>query len=413
MRKTLVILSIILVVSFNLLHAGADRSFAEVKALARAEGKPVLIEFFRSDCEYCEKAKGAIEKEESIISVIKAVVYQPINVLIGEGVQISEEYHAGTTYPVFVLTSNSGEVIKRWVGFSTPKAFVSNLSTGLGNQVTVDQRMARLEKTPTLDDALFVANYLADTRQYMQAIKYYRKAGQIGKAKNLNYSYQIFENTANAIWNDLMPFDSLFPAADYVMTKGNADHIRKLAIISLNVARRFDHFDGIQKYAQAGIRVTANSQNRRFQMSHENIKADYKLHFEGDSAGAARLKIMTLGPDWNKKPNKVLQLTKWYAEREVYLDTAFRYCDWLLGVANEDKQKAQTYSVLAIIYDARDELNKAFNAAKTALELDPDHPGAVKLKLIIVELSPSILDLLTVPFHNGINSCINHTICER
>jgi tetratricopeptide (TPR) repeat protein len=374
MRNTLVILSIILIMSFNLLHAGVDRSFAEAKAQARSEGKPLLIEFFRSDCEYCEKAKGAIEKEESIISTLKAVVYQPINVLIGEGVQISEDYHAGTTYPVFVLTNSSGEVIKRWVGFSTPQAFISNLNTGLGNQVTVDQRIARLEQAPTLDDALFVGNYLADTRQYMEAIKYFQKANKIGAAKNFDYSYQIFENTANAIWNDLMPFDSIFPVADIVMLKRNADNIRKVAIIMLNLARRFDHFDGIEKYVQAGIQVTANSQNRSFQMSHVNIQADYRLYFEKDSAEAAQLKISTLGPDWNKKPNKVLQLTQWYAERAIYLDTAFRYCDWLLSIANEDKQKAQAYSVQAMIYDARGDLNKAFEAAKTALELDPDHP---------------------------------------
>lgn len=374
MKNTLVILSIILIVSINLLHAGEERSFAEAKALAKAAGKPILIEFFRSDCEYCEKAKGAIESEESLINALKAVIYQPINVLIGEGVQISEDYHVGTTYPVFVLTSNSGEVIKRWVGFSTPQAFISNLTAGLGNQVTVDQRVARLEKAPTLDDALFVANYLADTRQYMEAREYFRRATQIGKARNLNYSYQIFENTANAIWNELLPFDSIFPVADVVMTGGNADHIRKTAIIALNVARKFDRFDGIKGYVQTGIRVTANSQNRRFQLSHTNIKADYALHFDRDSAEASSLKISTLGQDWNKKPNKVLQLTKWYAERGIYLNTAFKYCDWLLGVANDDKQKAQVYSVLAIIYDVKNELNNAFNAAKTALELDPDHP---------------------------------------
>ena len=43
-------------------------------------------------------------------------------------------------------------------------------------------------------------------------------------------------------------------------------------------------------------------------------------------------------------------------------------------MSTEDRQKSQVYSVLAILYDDQNKLNEDFNAAKTALELDPDHP---------------------------------------
>jgi len=374
MAKALIIASILVTFNLGFAHAQEDRTFEEVKAQAVREGKPLLLEFFRSDCEYCEKAKGAIEKEESIQSALEAVVYYPVNVLIGEGVQISEDYRVGTTYPVFILTNSNGDVIKRWVGFSNPRAFLGYLDAGLSNPVTIDRRIGRLETSPTLEDVLFLANYHEETQQYLEAVGYFRKAETFQKNRRLDYSYQIFENTANAIWNDLMPFDSIFPVADEVMERGNPDNIRKVAIIMLNLARRNDHFDGTKKYVQAGLDVTANAQDRKFSLSHENIMADYKLHFEGDSAAASQIKISILGPGWNKSPNKVLQLARWYAEREVYLDSAYRYCSWLLSVANDDKQQAQVYSIVAMIYDARGDLDKAFTAAKKAVELDADHP---------------------------------------
>jgi tetratricopeptide (TPR) repeat protein len=294
--------------------------------------------------------------------------------LDGEGVELSETYKVGTTYPAFILCNSKAEEITRWTGYSTPDRLVSKLTTSLNDLTTVNTRISRLNSKPALQDALLVARHYENTQQWLNAIKYYRLAEGLGGSRRLDYSYDICQNMVNAAWNEIVPFDSVYPMADIVLTLRKNDNVRKVGILMSSLCRKFDNYKYLEKYLQAGINATANSRDRKFMFSHENLKADYEFHIKGDSAGASRIKVASLGKDWNKKPNKVFELVKWYAERKIFLTTAKQYCDWLLTTAQEDKHKAQVYNSLADVYEGMGNIEKAYEAIETAISLDPDHP---------------------------------------
>mgnify|MGYP000029220414 CR=1 FL=1 len=74
----------------------------QIKSQSVQQNKPILMEFMRSDCEYCAKAERALEQNPTLSALVESVIYHPVNVLIGEGPGLKEQYAIGTTYPVYV-----------------------------------------------------------------------------------------------------------------------------------------------------------------------------------------------------------------------------------------------------------------------------------------------------------------------
>ncbi|MCP4704532.1 MAG: hypothetical protein GY865_07970, partial [candidate division Zixibacteria bacterium] len=112
------------------------------------------------------------------------------------------------TYPVFVLTNSTGNTITRWIGYTGGAQVLSGtLIKALTNLTTVDERLTRFKTAPSFDDALFIAGYYSGSGENVKAVDFYRKSLELGKGTGFNYSYKIFENIANAIWKDELPFD--------------------------------------------------------------------------------------------------------------------------------------------------------------------------------------------------------------
>lgn len=297
-----------------------------------------------------------------------------MNVKKGEGESLGEQYKVGPYFPVFILTDSAGSVINRWTGYTGADHFASEFSRAMSNLTTIEMRQAAFEQDPTHAEAIFLAKYHADIAEFIEAAEYYRRAQTMGN-RPTDYSYQIFENYANAAWNDQISFDEVLPTADTVMNapRKNAENIAKAAQLLSKLALRMETTDRIGRYLQAGIAATTGRQDAKGLGLHNDLKADYALYVEHDTAGAIANKKTGLGENWSGDLNQYYPFGNWCYERRINLEEAQRYVKTASERASDGPFKARQLSLLANICEARGLSTDAVRYVEQAIEQDPDN----------------------------------------
>ena len=315
--------------------------------------------------------------ETQVKQALAAVVYIPLNAGKGEGKAVSECYHVGPYFPVFVLTDSTGNVINRWTGYTGAGRFLSDFSRAMSNLTTIHSRIAAFEQSPSHTEAIFLARYHSDIAEFVSAADYYRRA-QKSSEHPVDYSYQIFENYANAAWNDKIPFDEALPTADVVIDRKNAGDISKMAQILSKLARRREATDRIGPYLKAGISASDARRDDKGLKLNADLKADFALYAEHDTLGAIAIKKAALGENWTTDLNTYYPFGSWCYERRINLVEAQRYVQHACERASDGPFKARHLSLLANICEARGFIDEAVRHAEQAVEQDPENESYTK-----------------------------------
>ncbi len=305
---------------------------------------------------------------------MQSVIHFPLNSREGEGLELSKQYKIGNHFPVFILANSSGEVIYRWTGYTGSNRFINSFRKGLSDLTTINERIARLGTNAAFADAIFLASYSSDTGEHLNAVEYYRQAGSLATSRNSDYSYEIFQNTANAALKDMIAFDEVLPAADGVLNskrKGTNNIVRMARIIS-RLARKYDKTGRIAKYLQAGIDATSNGRKESVRESHMLFMADYALYVNIDTAEAVNIKKTSLGDNWLSNPEKYYGYAKWCLERKIKLDEAEHYAREAGKRAYAGEFRAKVLNTLAEIVFIRGDTNEAIRLIDMAIEQDPE-----------------------------------------
>jgi len=315
-----------------------------------------------------------VESEEVVKEALIDVIHLPLNVKKG-GEKLGGFYHAGPYYPLFVLTNSNGDVIYRWEGYTTADKFIGSLKLGLSDITTIDERVERNNNNPNSRDINFLAKYYSAIGEYMESNKYYRMAEKSGGNAVRDNSFLIFQNYADAIWNDKLPFDSIYaPADDIINSKRSLkDNIRKAAMLITNLARKKERTDDIGKYLQTGIDATANNQNEKIKEYHYLIKADYELYINKDTAHAIGQMQLSMGEGWQNDPAKYYIYGKWCFDRRINLPEAEKYVRIACQKASEGIFRGKHLSLLAEICYAQGNTTEAIIQINLAIENDPEN----------------------------------------
>ena len=364
-----VVLSFALVINTN---ASEIATLAEAKRLSVQTGKLILLEFYHDDCEYCDQAARDAETDASIKLAFARVILLKLSVLQGQGTALATTYKVGDYYPVFILTDSTGHTISRWTGYTGVDRFIKSFNQAMSDLMTVDARVARCQANPTPKDALFLADYFTDTREHLSARDYLRLVQRL-YGTGLDFSYRLFTATAEAVWSDLLPFDSLITAADDVLAKKqmNMHNLGPMSQIMANVSRKTGHTDKLEKYLAAGIEATSSRTDAAGIELHRDLLADYALHAMGDTTEALTVKKRALGNRWEEDMAKCFQFGEWCFRRNISLADAEHYVRLATDKAGGDKFRANHLRMLAEICFARGKTQEAIQLANQALTLDP------------------------------------------
>ncbi|MDH3889676.1 MAG: hypothetical protein OEV49_01215 [candidate division Zixibacteria bacterium] len=317
--------------------------------------------------------------EQRISDALTQVVHLPLNIKKGEGIQLGERYSVGPYFPVFILTNSEGAVINRWTGYTGAERFLRSFYKAMSNLTPIAERIAAFDKMPSHAEALFLASYHADISEFVKAAKYYQRA-QTLNGSSTDYSYQVFENYANAAWNDQIPFDDVLPAADAVLEapRKNLQNIASVAQLICKLARRRDATDRIAKYLQAGIAASGARKDDKGRKLQAELKADQALYVHGDTLGAIEQKKSGFGENWDTNLNNYLPFATYCFERRINLEEAQRFVETAAQRASDGSFKAKHLSLLANICEARGNFADALRHAEAAAVQDPDNEAYAK-----------------------------------
>ena len=354
-----------------MVFADEIKTLDQAKALSSETGKPILLKFYQDDCEYCSKfAQDAINLPEISSALEKAI---DLNVLMKDdhGKKLSETYKVGIYFPAFFLLNGDGEIIKRWTGYVTPSSFLNMFNEYIDKTTTVEQRVRRFEKSPTFDDAIYLAEYFTEIWDYLKANHYYFQARKLGDNPSA-YAFEIFQNTANAAWQDTITYEDALPAADSALMhfQGNPRMLVKVAQIMVRLSRKLEKGDKVEKYLTPAIKAT---EGRGGNYHDDNIllKAEYALFIEHDTTKAVDLKKSTMVSGWQDQPNKFYPFSRWCLEHNINLDEAESFARRAADMASPGEFKGKVLNTLALICEAREKYSEAAQYMQMAIDNDP------------------------------------------
>jgi thioredoxin-related protein len=373
MIRLLIALSIMVQALAVQVYADDLRTLDEAKTLSAKVDKPILLEFYKEDCEYCSQAAQDEINREDIKQALARVVNLKVDIKQDYGKKLSERYKVGVYFPAFFLLNSEGEIIKRWTGYTTAERFLGEFNNAMSDNTTVEQRIARFDKTPNFADAIYLAQYYTDIMDYPPANKYYRQARLLGNKPPTAYSYEIFQNTANAAWQDSIPFKDALPMADsmLMLNANNPAVLVKTAQIMARLGRKLNVTDQIGKYLQAAIEATNNARSASQIKDNTLLKAEYALYEQHDTTEAIRLKQSTMPADWQSSPAEFYGYAKWCLEHEIDLAAAEGYCRQAITMASPGEFRGKVLNTLAMICDKRGNRTDAITFIREAIKEDP------------------------------------------
>jgi len=168
----------------------------------------------------------------------------------------------------------------------------------------------------------------------------------------------------------MFPFDSVYPAADAVLKSrtNRKDNTVKVAQLTMRLSRKFDHYQGLGKYIQAAIDITAGDN-----ATQQLLKADYALCIANDTAVALSIKKKAMGPGWDNDRDRFYEYARWCLERRINLDEAEMYARKAINLVYPGMYRARVLGTVAEICEARGNLDGAIEAARSAINEDPDN----------------------------------------
>lgn len=302
------------------------------------------------------------------------MVHYPLSVTEGEGVELSKKYKVGKTYPVFILTDYIGDVITRWTGFTDSNRFIKQLDTALSNQRTIFLRIEQYNKRPYRDNVIFLARYYNETAEYHKSLKYWKHAKELDFNETLDYNFEIFLNSANAAWNDKIPINDAFAAADTILYVGKSgvQNTRKVIQMLTSLARKKNVTHRLGKYLQWGQKIMAGTKDKRSREIQTDFTADYALYIRKDTSEAIQIKQTSLGESWKTNPDSYYKYGKWCLVRLIDMANAEKYMRKAANKATSGKFKASVLRTLAEICDARGKTAEAIEIMNLCIENDSD-----------------------------------------
>lgn len=330
MRRLLPILVLSALVGFA---ARADvkfltGTFKEALDKAKAEKKPVMVDFVTDWCRWCDTLDANTYSDAKVAEFVHAnVVPFKIDAEKGEGIEVAKKYSV-KAFPTILLITSNGEEIDRLLGYMPPDKFLETLGNYLKGVNTVGALKAELEKNPNNASA-----------QYQMGSKYAMQNDLANAAPHFKKMLELDPSNEHAD-----------EASFYVAMSDFRTTNDPTALTSF--------VDDYPNSPYAGSAVMSLAKIFMKEKKYDEAQNQYDSYFEKHPDDAAQMNNIA----WNLAGQKVL------------LDYAATLAEKAVALAKTDEEKAMYLDTQATVEFNRGNSAKAISMEEEALGLLKNAP---------------------------------------
>jgi len=313
-----------------------------------------------------------VNEDNEIKAALESVVLYKLDAEKGEGVDLAKDYNV-KGYPTFVMLNQEGQTADRWIGYARDY-FLTTMDGAVKDMTPITEKLVRFETDPKMEDALALARYSSSLNEYADAVKYYSAAQRLNNDQNVDYTFEIFDNTAYGARKDIFTFEDAVKSADAVLASDNStpDDIYSVARTITSLAVNKDRPDDAAPYLKAGIKALEGSDDPGDVKNHARLMADYSLYVSKDKEKAVTYKKQTMPEGWLENPGDLNSFAWWCFENKVNLEEAEILSRRSVKLAEPGKSKAMYLDTLAEICNALNDCQQAVDLMKMAIQENPD-----------------------------------------
>ena len=366
-----------LILSFRLATAQSAESLSAAKEQAETRRQPLLIAFISDDCDDCRAFVRASGESPDVQGALGAVAFYQVDAKSDEGRELVKKYDIGIRLPTFIFADATGSEITRWKNFLAPQPWLKKFSRAQSDVTTVEDRLARMDQTPTFADAMTLGSYCSEADRFADAARYYRVADRLNPDNKRDLKYDIFHALALSAWSGETDFTTVERAADDVLNSSYRTTINSARVASelTSLAIRLKKTDRLKKYLNFTIQGLSAGESPQYVRMRSRYEADYELYVNHDTAAAIKNAEVSAGPAFRRQPVDHYNFAIWCIERGIHLDEAARLLKKLYDAGEvprgTEAGKQYDYSRLAL---ARGDVDEAINLAREACRIDPVNP---------------------------------------
>lgn len=299
------------------------------------------------------------------------MVFFNIDAEKGEGAELAEEFKV-KGYPTFVVTNADGETINRWAGYDSPDDFIETVTKTLADPTTIDEKIARYETKPTLDDALALSGYYSSSGQFAEAADYIEQALAFEDADPA-LTYEAFIVYRWGYSDDAFSIDDVRAAADRAVESGALDAEQHLYLAMLMAKAAGDDAEwSAAPYIDSALAATEDLDDPELESNRRYVLIEQALRITGDKDRALELKREGLPEGWESDAKELNAFAWWCFENELNLEEAESSARLGVELAEADEEKAMIIDTLAEVVYLRGEEAEAVELIQQAIELSPD-----------------------------------------
>jgi tetratricopeptide (TPR) repeat protein len=301
------------------------------------------------------------------------VVFLKLDAEKGEGKELAKEYNI-EGYPTFLLANAKGETVERWWGYGEAAEFIATLDSGVKDPTTIDQKRARFESNPNMNDAAKLATFYETQEDFHSSVEWYQRAQALRGSSDKDFRYEIFQNTTWGVYQDDFKTVDAKKAADAALAfEGRSvEDVANIAGMMTSLGRKKDDATIMVPYLELAMRETEGVDDESIQKKRTRLQVDHALFVEHDEAKAVSYKKATYDEGWMEDADSLNGFAWWCFETNVNLEEADALARKGVELADNGKSKAMILDTVAEICNARGSCKDAVFFIELAIQEDPD-----------------------------------------
>ena len=313
-----------------------------------------------------------MDENPDLQQALAGVVFHHLDAEKGEGIELAEEFEI-KGYPTYVAINAEGETISRWAGYDDAASFIKTLAQAVADPTTIEEKRARYEAEPTLEDAVTLAEYHESRNEYKDTVKHYESAGEMTGPEG-GFEYERFIAYRWGYEEEAFGIDDVRAAADQAMDSGRLSDKQFLRLARLMSMADDDEAEwSVAPYIERALAATESNEDPDLENERRKVLIEQALRVTGDEARALELALETRSEGWEEDPGELNEFAWWCFENRINLEQAEELARKGVELASDGGEKAMVLDTLAELVFLRGDNEEAVALIRQAMEQEPEN----------------------------------------